>query len=100
MELNGYPPFFGYRPAFVGGNATVFLAEPEKALLDLIHLTPRGDTIAFLEELRLLVREYLQARILEGLLEQGAFPGILNAPARAGIPIRRHRSKTRQEVRG
>ena len=45
--------FFGYRPAFVGGNATVFLAEPEKALLDLIHLTPRGDTTAFLEELGL-----------------------------------------------
>lgn len=49
---------------------------------------------------RLLVREYLQARILEGLREQGAFPGILNAPARAGIPIRRHRRKTHPEVRG
>ena len=62
--------FFGYRPAFVGGNATVFLAEPEKALLDLIHLTPRGDTIAFLEKLRLENTEIIDGRRILGLAER------------------------------
>jgi predicted transcriptional regulator of viral defense system len=45
--------FFGYQAVAVPGGTSVFLATPEKALLDLIHLTPRGDAIAFLEELRL-----------------------------------------------
>jgi len=54
----------------VGGNATVFLAEPEKALLDLIHLTPRVDTIAFLEELRLENTEIIDGRRILGLVER------------------------------
>ena len=45
--------FFGYRAVTMPEGASVFLATPEKALLDLIHLTPHGDTTPFLEELRL-----------------------------------------------
>ena len=45
--------FFGYRAADLGGGSSVFLAVPEKAILDLVHLTPRGDSPAYLGELRL-----------------------------------------------
>jgi len=45
--------FFGYQSVTMPDGGNVFLATPEKALLDLIHLTPLGNTTAFLEELRL-----------------------------------------------
>jgi uncharacterized protein YfaP (DUF2135 family) len=32
---------------------SAFIASPEKALLDLVILTPQGDTPAYLDELRL-----------------------------------------------
>ena len=44
---------FAYRLTDLGGGQQAFLAEPEKALLDLIYLQPGGDTIAYLKELRL-----------------------------------------------
>jgi hypothetical protein len=63
----------------VGGNATVFLAEPEKALLDLIHLTPRGDTIAFLEKLRLENTEIIDGRRILGLAERTGSARLMRA---------------------
>jgi len=47
-------PFFaGFRSVNVAPGQSAFLATPEKALLDLIFLSPRGDDAAFIEELRL-----------------------------------------------
>jgi len=43
----------GYRLVDVGHNQQAFVATPEKALLDLIHLQPRGDSPDYLCELRL-----------------------------------------------
>ena len=45
--------FTGYRVEEVTIGQHVYLATPEKALLDLVHLTPGGDDPAYLEELRL-----------------------------------------------
>ena len=45
--------FFGYRLLDLGDNQQAFVATPEKALLDVIHLHPGGDQLAHLEELRL-----------------------------------------------
>jgi hypothetical protein len=45
--------FGGYRLMAIRGGRSAFLAKPEKALLDLVHLVPRGDDPAFLEGLRL-----------------------------------------------
>lgn len=45
--------FFGYRLLDLGDNQQAFVATPEKALLDVIHLHPGGDQLAYLEELRL-----------------------------------------------
>ena len=45
--------FFGYRLLDLGDDQQAFVATPEKALLDVIHLHPGGDGRAYLEELRL-----------------------------------------------
>jgi|SRR5579859_6122569 len=43
----------GYRLLELGNGQQAFVATPEKALLDLVHLTPGGDAPAYLTELRL-----------------------------------------------
>jgi predicted transcriptional regulator of viral defense system len=45
--------FFGYQASDLGDGSNAFLAFPEKALLDLIHLTPGSDDPRYLSELRL-----------------------------------------------
>ena len=44
---------FGYRQTELGDGQQAFVATPEKALLDLVHLQPGGDDRAYLQELRL-----------------------------------------------
>lgn len=43
----------GYRLNDLGNHQQAFVATPEKALLDLIYLQPGGDTLAYVQELRL-----------------------------------------------
>jgi len=45
--------FFGYLLVEVATGQHAFVAHPEKALLDLVYLTPNGDAPSFLQELRL-----------------------------------------------
>jgi len=45
--------FFGYRRLDLGLSQPAFVASAEKALLDLIYLTPQGDRAEYLEALRL-----------------------------------------------
>lgn len=45
--------FFAYRLTDVGNNQSAFIASPEKALLDLLYLTPGSDNPSYLRELRL-----------------------------------------------
>lgn len=44
---------FGYRLRELGRDQWAFVATPEKAFLDLVHLRPRGDDPAWIDELRL-----------------------------------------------
>ena len=59
--------FFGYQIIDFGSGQAVFIAQPEKALLDLIYLTPGSDNLDYLRELRLQNVENLN---LETLREQ------------------------------
>jgi hypothetical protein len=54
-EFHHIKPDFlqGFRLTELGNQQAAFLAVPEKALLDLVHLTPRGDEMSYLHELRL-----------------------------------------------
>ena len=45
--------FWGYKQVELTAGQTAFIARPEKALLDLVYLTPGGDKEEFIEELRL-----------------------------------------------
>jgi predicted transcriptional regulator of viral defense system len=45
--------FFGYQSVELPQGQRAFVATPEKALLDLAHLTPNSDTPEFFNELRL-----------------------------------------------
>jgi len=64
--------FHGYQLVDVGSNQRAFVASPEKALLDLIHLQPAGDNPKYLQELRLQNLERLN---LERLLQMAHATG-------------------------
>ena len=44
---------FGYRQTELGQGQVAFVAEPEKAVFDMVHLHPGGDHRSYIEELRL-----------------------------------------------
>ncbi len=45
--------FWGYKELEISRDTRVFIALPEKSLLDLVYLTPQADNMEYLEELRL-----------------------------------------------
>ena len=56
--------FFGYQAVDLGAGQSAFVARPEKALLDLLYLTPGSETPSYLEELRLQNTENLNPALL------------------------------------
>lgn len=62
--------FWGYAEARLEGSQAAFVAAPEKALLDLIHLTPGPVTEAFLDELRLDPTGTIDPSRLRGIAER------------------------------
>ena len=72
--------FSGYRLIDLGGNQQAFVATPEKALLDLVHLRPGGDTPEYLRELRLQSLDELDLARLQLQAEQ-ASPKLKRAAA-------------------
>ncbi len=74
--------FFGYQQVnFVPGQEA-FIALPEKALLDMVHLTPGGDDPASLAGLRLQNLERLDQQRLQALAGRAGKPKWLRAAAR------------------
>ena len=69
---------FGYRLTDVGRGQLAFVAEPEKAILDMVHLQPGGDDRTYLEELRLDV-DSLRLDRLEELAAIAATPKLARA---------------------
>ena len=45
--------YFGYQLVTLSSQQHAYVAKPEKALLDLIHLTPHSDSLKYLSQLRL-----------------------------------------------
>jgi predicted transcriptional regulator of viral defense system len=70
---------FGYRLLDLGGGQSAFVASAEKALLDLIYLTPGGDSPAYLRELRLQNLERLNLKELRELAAKGQRPKLQRA---------------------
>jgi predicted transcriptional regulator of viral defense system len=66
--------FFGYRSIEVVKGQFAFIAQPEKAILDLAHLTPGSDTEEYLTQLRLQNLERLDLKRLQEFAEQADKP--------------------------
>ncbi|MXX55230.1 MAG: hypothetical protein F4205_05200 [Gemmatimonadetes bacterium] len=70
----------GYRLVALGGGQSAFVASPEKALLDLVHLQPGGDDPAWIDGLRLNL-EALSVRTLVELAAATGSPKLKRAAA-------------------
>jgi predicted transcriptional regulator of viral defense system len=66
--------FFGYQSIEVAPAQVAFIAFPEKALLDLAHLTPNADSDHFLPQLRLQNLERLDLARLNEFAERADKP--------------------------
>jgi len=69
----------GYRLIELGGGQKAFVASPEKALLDMIHLHPGGDSPQYLRELRLQNLERLDLDELQRLAALAGRPKLKRA---------------------
>ena len=72
---------FGYRCVEVGGHQQAFVARPEKALLDLVHLCPGGDESPHLAGLRLDL-DALDLDLMDRLAATAARPKLRRAARR------------------
>ena len=74
------PLRFGYRLRELRRDQWAFVATPEKAFLDLVHLTPRGDDPAWIDELRLNGETLSHERLTETAAATGR-PKLVRAAA-------------------
>jgi predicted transcriptional regulator of viral defense system len=73
--------FVGYSLTDLGGGQQAFVAVPEKALLDLIHLDPSGDSPEYVRELRLQNLDRLNVVGLASMAESLGHPKLRRAAA-------------------
>lgn len=66
--------YFGYQIVTLSLQQRAFVAKPEKALLDLIHLTPHSDSPEYLSQLRLQNLEKLDLNRLYEFAERAEKP--------------------------
>jgi hypothetical protein len=70
---------FGFGQQEVSPNQLAFVAVAEKALLDLVYVTPGADTDAYLRELRLQHTETINGEMLEELADRMGKPKLRSA---------------------
>ncbi|HSG45343.1 MAG TPA: hypothetical protein VLA72_19535 [Anaerolineales bacterium] len=66
--------YFGYQFITLSTQQGAFVAKPEKALLDLIHLTPHSDSPEYLSQLRLQSLEKMDLVQLHEFAERARKP--------------------------
>lgn len=71
--------WFGFELTRLGQEQSAFVATPEKALLDLIHLQPGGDALAYLRELRLQHLDTLDWERLASFVQRMGSPKLHRA---------------------
>ena len=72
----------------MGELQSVFIARPEKALIDLLYLTPGADNLAYLEGLRLQNLDNLNIDHLKELTEQTGSQKLKSALRKLNIIIK------------
>lgn len=68
---------FGYSQVEVAPRQLAFVASPEKALLDLVHLTPGADCADYLRELRLQNPAAIKVSALDELARRSGKPKLV-----------------------
>jgi hypothetical protein len=76
------PLFYGFRAVEVAPSQSAFVALPEKALLDLIYLTPRADTEGYLRELRVENLDRFDRPLLLEMARSSGSPKLIRAARR------------------
>ncbi len=71
--------FYGIEYRLLVNDEYAFVATPEKALLDLIHFRPQGDSAAYIESLRLQNLEILDLERLHRFAERAGKPKLKRA---------------------
>ena len=71
--------FHSYVRLEVAKDSWAFVATPEKALCDLVHLTPRGDSAEYLSELRLQNLSKLDPSMFEKIARDFGKPRMMRA---------------------
>ncbi|MEW6716102.1 MAG: hypothetical protein AB1345_01165 [Chloroflexota bacterium] len=80
--------FFGYQQVSITLGQDASLALLEKAILDLVHLTPEGDNPTYLTGLRLQNMESLDLQRLQALAERAGKPKWLRAAAQISVLVK------------
>jgi predicted transcriptional regulator of viral defense system len=88
------PFMFGYKQVEVAPKQMAFVAEPEKALLDLIYLTPGADSKEYVDELRLQNTEQLDLEKLSRYAEQMDKPKLLRVITPVGAVVKEEKGFT------
>jgi predicted transcriptional regulator of viral defense system len=81
--------FFGITYRLLVDDEYAYVAAPEKALLDLVHFTTRGDSAAFLDSLRLQHLDILDIDQLHRFAERSGKPKLKRAAAHIAAIARR-----------
>jgi predicted transcriptional regulator of viral defense system len=71
--------FWGYKEIEVLDRTKIFIASPEKGLLDLIYLTPQSDGIEYLQELRMQNTDKINIGVLRDYAKKFKTPKINRA---------------------
>ena len=71
--------FWGYRRGELSGKQAAFVALPEKALLDLLYLTPGSDAQEYVRQLRLQNFEKIDTGVLEYFARKTGSPKVIRA---------------------
>ncbi len=82
---------FGYKKILLLPGQEAFTATPEKALLDLIHLTPGSDSEAWLRELRLNLDGTIDTALLSQYAERAHAPKLIRAAKIIGAMVRQEK---------
>lgn len=71
--------FSDYTLEALGSGQTAFIAKPEKALIDLLYLTPGSDDAAYIRELRLQNLDNLDIKELQKIVRQSGGPKLIRS---------------------
>ena len=88
---------FGYEIRPLGDGQSAFVATPAKALLDLVYLQPGGDSLEFLEGLRLQNLDQLDTTLLLRLAQESGRPKLQRA-AKQIVGLARRESEEYQPL--